>query len=136
MGCGASHEAPHPTAAAVLAEQPPAAPAAPAPSAAAATAPVVTYEFDKLSTDNYLGLPRLPIPALEDTMKAYLKGVSALEFSAQEMAAHEKLVDEFTHGVGKELHAAVRRSILRFMRDSIGTRSCATPEHFSALICY
>jgi hypothetical protein len=69
------------------------------------------YDFEKLTTDNFLNLPRLPIPPLEDTIASYLKCVTALECSPEELSAHTKLVEEFKNGVGKELHEMVRRAV-------------------------
>eukprot|EP00240_Pyramimonas_obovata_P002968 CAMPEP_0118923536 /NCGR_PEP_ID=MMETSP1169-20130426/2020_1 /TAXON_ID=36882 /ORGANISM="Pyramimonas obovata, Strain CCMP722" /LENGTH=625 /DNA_ID=CAMNT_0006864543 /DNA_START=30 /DNA_END=1907 /DNA_ORIENTATION=+ len=52
---------------------------------------------------NPYDLPRLPIPALEDTTKKYLAAVRPLTDDA-EYAKQEKLVKAFTEGVGAELH--------------------------------
>lgn len=59
-----------------------------------------------LIEDNSMGLPRLPIPALEDTLAKYLAGVKPL-CTDEEFAAQEKLVEEFKTGPGPKLHAAV-----------------------------
>eukprot|EP00959_Pyramimonas_sp_CCMP1952_P309642 6479988-Pyramimonas_sp.AAC.1 len=52
---------------------------------------------------NPYSLPRLPIPALEDTAAKYLKAVRPFADDA-EYANQEKLMKEFTEGVGAELH--------------------------------
>eukprot|EP00854_Cymbomonas_tetramitiformis_P005265 gene5265-6400_t len=94
-------------------EAPPPAPEEKAPDPVAeappseAAAPATLYKYEELQTANYLELPRLPIPPLEKTVERYLKHVKALGFSAEELATHQAVVQEFAEGAGQTLQAQV-----------------------------
>ena len=52
------------------------------------------YRFDELFTTNHLGLPRLPIPDLNDTLDRYLESLSPVT-EPEALEAHRKLVEAF-----------------------------------------
>ena len=56
-----------------------------------------------LLTKNPLNLPRLPIPALDDTVERYLASVRPLT-TPDEFTSHESLVRDFQQTTGKILH--------------------------------
>eukprot|EP01062_Namystynia_karyoxenos_P075683 TRINITY_DN7325_c0_g1_i1.p1 TRINITY_DN7325_c0_g1~~TRINITY_DN7325_c0_g1_i1.p1 ORF type:complete len:632 (+),score=177.23 TRINITY_DN7325_c0_g1_i1:104-1999(+) len=59
-----------------------------------------------LPTTNHLGLPRLPIPKLDDTLDRYLKSVQPL-VSEDDFAAHRKKVEALRKGSGPQLQRSL-----------------------------
>ena len=76
------------------------------------------HALKEMYMTNSLGLKRLPIPALEDTVVRYLASAEPFASSPEEFAAHEQLVREFADGVGKELQGKVMVPILKSALDS------------------
>ncbi|KAJ9468794.1 Choline O-acetyltransferase [Diplonema papillatum] len=67
----------------------------------------LTGNLAKLSTQNILNLPRLPMPSLENTLQAYKRSVKPLAKSDAEYNEHCSLVNEFTNGAGPLLHQSL-----------------------------
>eukprot|EP00667_Euglena_gracilis_P004438 EG_transcript_4462 len=67
------------------------------------TAAGASYNFEQLYSRNHLGLPRLPIPNLTDTIERYLASVRPL-VGPEEFAAHEALVRDFQRTEAEKLH--------------------------------
>jgi hypothetical protein len=53
---------------------------------------------------NYNNLPRLPIPALDDTIERYLRSIQPLGTDPAELATHTALVRDFQATTGPKLH--------------------------------
>lgn len=62
--------------------------------------------FDKMYTENYLNIKRLPVPALEDTMKRYLRSVEPLVTPAEFEQVQKECAD-FVAGPGPKLQATL-----------------------------
>ena len=65
----------------------------------------VPAKLQELMNENLYSLPRLPVPALEDTLARYLASVKPFCDTPDEYAAQEALVEEFKAGTGAQLHA-------------------------------
>jgi hypothetical protein len=65
----------------------------------------VPAKLQQLMNENIYSLPRLPVPALEDTLARYLASVKPFCTTPDEYAAQEALVEEFKSGTGAQLHA-------------------------------
>ena len=66
------------------------------------------YDFADLDVKNVSQVPRLPIPAFEDTIRKYLLSARALCASDEDFAQHAQLVNDFATGVGLELDKRLR----------------------------
>ena len=69
---------------------------------------MASYAFRNLARTNHLGLPRLPVPALEETLERYLASVKPLlsgdSKQDKAFAAHAQLVQNFGNSDGVMLH--------------------------------
>eukprot|EP00754_Rhynchopus_humris_P015834 Rhum_TRINITY_DN14479_c19_g1::Rhum_TRINITY_DN14479_c19_g1_i1::g.91985::m.91985/K08766/CPT2; carnitine O-palmitoyltransferase 2 len=64
--------------------------------------------LQKLSTVNHLGLPRLPVPALSDTLQRYLLSVQPIA-DAPHFETLQRAAADFESGIGKTLHESLLR---------------------------
>jgi hypothetical protein len=66
-----------------------------------------SYQFETLFEENHLGLPRLPIPALDDTLDRYLRTLQPHGTPA-ELAHSAQAVETFRAGPGSRVDAELK----------------------------
>ena len=95
----------------------------------------IDTDFTKITWKQQPTLPSLPVPALADTMKRYLKSCEPL-YSAEELAHTKAVVADFLKTSGPELQAIIedkaateRNWVSESLNLECSTAVCATYLH-------